>query len=189
MQKRRIGVIVGSLRKESFNLKMAKALELIAPASFSMELVDIGRLALYNQDLDEPAVPPVAWSDFRETMRRFDAVLFITPEYNRSIPGVLKNAIDIGSRPYGKSIWNGKPAAVISVSPGALGAFGANHILRQSLVFLNMPAMPAPEAYISNASQLFDTAGSLTNQGTAEYMTKFLEAFSAWIEANSPVRS
>ncbi len=182
MSKKSIAVIVGSLRKESFNLKMAKAMIDIAPASYPMELVDIGRLALYNQDLEDN--PLAQWTEFRETMKRFDAVLFVTPEYNRSIPGPLKNAIDVGSRPYGKSIWNGLPAAVVSVSPGQLGAFGANHILRQSLVFLNMPAMPAPEAYISNASQLFGPDGSLTNPGTVEYMTKFMNAFLLWIEAN-----
>ncbi len=183
MTKRKAGVIVGSLRKESFNLKMAKALMSIASSSLSMELVDISRLPLYNQDFDNNA--PVEWSEFRETMKRFDAVLFVTPEYNRSIPGALKNAIDVGSRPYGKSIWNGLPAAIVSVSPGQLGAFGANHILRQSLVFLNMPAMPAPEAYISNASQLFGPNGSLTNSETINFIKKFIDAFVSWIEANT----
>jgi chromate reductase, NAD(P)H dehydrogenase (quinone) len=187
MSKRKIGVIVGSLRKESFSLKMAKAIMGIAPASLSMELVDIGLLPLYNQDLEDAI--PVQWMEFRETMKKFDAVLFVTPEYNRSIPGVLKNAIDVGSRPYGKSTWNGLPAAIVSVSPGLLGAFGANHILRQSLVFLNMPTMPSPEAYISNATQLFSADGSLTNSGTIEYMMKFMDAFLIWIEANSPKKA
>jgi chromate reductase len=111
-------------------------------------------------------------------------VLFLTPEYNRSVPGVLKNAIDVGSRPYGKSAWNGKPGAVISVTSGALGAFGANHHLRQSLVFLNVPAMPQPEAYIGNAASLFDDKGTLTNDSTRSFLQKFLQAFAQWIERN-----
>jgi len=184
MPKRKIAVIVGSLRKDSFNLKMADALMGLAPPTLSMQTVDIGQLPLYNQDLEDEEKPPVQWIEFREAMKNFDAVLFITPEYNRSIPGALKNAIDVGSRPYGKSIWNGLPAAVISVTPGLLGAFGANHILRQSLVFLNMPTMPSPEAYISNASTLFNPDGSLNNSALIEYMTKFMEAFAAWIDAN-----
>lgn len=109
-------------------------------------------------------------------------MLFVTPEYNRSVPAVLKNAIDVGSRPYGKSVWDGKPGAVVSVSPGAIGAFGANHHLRQSLVFLNVPAMPQPEAYVGGADKLFDSEGKLTNPGTRDFLTKYLEAFAAWIE-------
>ena len=112
-------------------------------------------------------------------------VLFVTPEYNRSVPGVLKNAIDVGSRPYGKSAWDGKPGAVVSVSPGAIGGFGANHHLRQSLVFLNMPAMQQPEAYIGGADKLFDASGKLTNDGTREFLQKFMAAFAAWIAINS----
>src|SRR5690242_19283047 len=109
---------------------------------------------MYNQDLD--ASPPKEWVDFKNRLSSFDGVIFVTPEYNRSIPGVLKNAIDVASRPYGKSAWDGKPAAVISVSPGSIGGFGANHHLRQSLVFINMPVMQQPEAYIGGASKIFD---------------------------------
>ena len=109
-------------------------------------------------------------------------MLFVTPEYNRSVPGVLKNAIDVASRPYGKSAWDGKPAAVVSVSPGAIGAFGANHHLRQSLVFLNMPTLQQPEAYIGQAATLFDAGGKFANEQTREFATKFLNAFAAWIE-------
>jgi chromate reductase len=108
----------------------------------------------------------------------------VTPEYNRSMPGVLKNAIDIASRPYGKNAWNGKPGAVISVSPGAIGGFGANHHLRQSLVFLNVPALQQPEAYIGNAAKLFDESGKLTDDSTRDFLQKFLQAFAQWIERN-----
>jgi chromate reductase len=123
---------------------------------------------------------------FKEDLAAADAVLFVTPEFNRSVPGALKNAIDVGSRPYGKSAWSGKPGAIISVSPGAIGGFGANHHLRQSLVFLNVPAMPQPEAYIGNAAALFDDKGALTNESTREFMRKFLQAFAQWIERNAP---
>ncbi|MGA2142397.1 MAG: NAD(P)H-dependent oxidoreductase [Brevinematales bacterium] len=186
MAKRKVAVIVGSLRKGSFNLKMARALMKISSPYFSTELLEIGQLPLYDQDLDEEgASTPVQWTEFRQKLKNFEAVLFVTPEYNRSIPGALKNAIDVGSRPYGKSAWKGLPAAVVSVSPGLLGAFGANHILRQSLVFLNMPTMPSPEAYISSVSQLFGEDGSLTNTGTIDFMTAFMGAFASWVDANS----
>jgi chromate reductase len=112
-------------------------------------------------------------------------VLFVTPEYNRSIPAPLKNAIDVGSRPYGQSAWDKKPCAVVSVSPGAIGAFGANHHLRQSFVFLNMPAMPQPEAYIGGADKLFDTSGKIANDGTRGFLTKFMEAYAAWVEKHA----
>ena len=139
MTQKKIAVFVGSLRKESFNRKMAKALIGLAPESLQLEIVEIGGLPLYDQDLDDEGRPPSAWTAFREQVKSFDGFLFVTPEYNRSVPAVLKNALDVGSRPYGKSIWGGKPGAVMSVSPGAIGGFGANHHLRQSLVFLNVP--------------------------------------------------
>ena len=183
MAQKKIAVFVGSLRKESFNRKMAKALIKVSPASLKLEIVEIGGLPLYNQDFDDS--PPSAYTQFRESLREFDAVLFVTPEYNRSIPAVLKNAIDVGSRPYGQSVWNGKPGAVVSVSVGAIGGFGANHHLRQSLVFLNVPTMPQPEAYIGNADKLFDEKGNLTNDSTREFITKFMQAFAAWIVRNT----
>jgi len=180
---RNVAVFVGSLRKESFNRKLAKALIAMAPEPLKLEIVEIGNLPLYNQDDD--ANPPAASAAFKQRVQQADAVLFITPEYNRSVPGVLKNAIDIASRPYGKSAWSGKPGGVISVSPGPIGAFGANHALRQSLVFLNVPAMQQPEAYIGNAAGLFDDKGTLTNESTKEFMNKYLVAFAKWIEANT----
>jgi chromate reductase len=177
---RSVAVFVGSLRKESLNRKMANALIAMAPPSLKMEIVEIGQLPLYSADYE--ANPPQVVRDFKQRVESFDAVLFVTPEYNRSVPGVLKNAIDVGSRPYGKSSWNGKPGAVISVSPGAIGAYGANHALRQSLVFLNVPAMQQPEAYIGNAASLFDDKGALVNESCRELIQKFLQAFAQWIE-------
>lgn len=178
-----VAVLVGSLRRESFNRKMANALLGMAPPSLALEIVEIRNLPLYNQDDD--ANPPAASAAFKDRIQHADAVVFVTPEYNRSVPGVLKNAIDVASRPYGKSAWNGKPAAVISVSPGAIGAFGANHHLRQSLVFLNMPALQQPEAYIGGAAGLFDEHGKLVNDSTRDFLKKFLDAFAAWIEHNA----
>lgn len=186
MSKKDIAVIVGSLRKESFNRKMANALIKLSPDSLTLEIIEIGGLPPYNQDLDDN--PPAVWTEFRERIKKFDGVLFVTPEYNRSVPGVLKNAIDVGSRPYGKSAWAGKPSAVVSVSPGAIGGFGANHHLRQSMVFLDMPAMQQPEAYIGHAADLFDENGDLANDSTREFAAKFMKAFAAWVETNTSNR-
>ena len=179
---RKVAVIIGSLRKDSLNRKMANALVTLAPAPLQLAIVEIGSLPLYNSDDD--ANPEPAISDFRQRIAESDALLFVTPEYNRSVPGVLKNALDVGSRPYGKSAWNGKPAAIVSVSPGAMGAFGANHHLRQSFVFLNVPAMTQPEAYIGNAASLFDDKGALINESTRAFMQKFMQSFAQWIERN-----
>ena len=183
MKNKKIAVLVGSLRKESFNRKMAKNLITMAPENLKLEIIEIGNLQMYNQDLDE--APPAEWTEFRKREKSFDAFLFVTPEYNRSVPGVLKNALDVASRPYGKNAWDGKPAAVVSVSPGAAGAFGANHHLRQSLVFLNMPAMPSPEAYIGGASKLFDESDKITVDSTRDYMKTFMQAFAKWVEKNT----
>jgi chromate reductase len=182
---KKIAVFVGSLRKESFNRKMARVLTTLAPESLALEIIEIGGLPLYNQDYDDEGKPLAAWTEFRGRVKSFDGVLFVTPEYNRSVPGVLKNAIDVGSRPYGQSVWEGKPGAVISVSPGAIGGFGANHHLRQSLVFLNVPAMQQPEVYIGGAAKLFDANGNITNETTRELLIKFMNAFAAWVAKNS----
>ena len=183
MKQKKIAVLVGSLRKDSYNLKMAKALATVAPDSLKFEFLQIGGLPLYNQDLEDN--PPSAWIAFRESLMGVDGVLFVTPEYNRSVPAVLKNAIDVGSRPYGKSMWSGKPGAVVSVSPGAIGGFGANHHLRQSLVFLNVPTLQQPEAYIGNAVSLFDESGNFANSSIKDFATSFMQAFAAWVETNS----
>jgi len=181
---RTIAVLVGSLRKDSLNRRMAHAALALAPAGFTGSIVEIGALPHYNADLDNDA-PPAEWTAFRQKVKAADGVLFVTPEFNRSVPGALKNAIDVGSRPYGKSVWSGKPAAVISVSPGALGAFGANHHLRQSFVFLDMPAMQQPEAYIGNAAALFDEQGALANDSTRAFLAKYMQAFAAWVERHA----
>jgi chromate reductase, NAD(P)H dehydrogenase (quinone) len=185
MTQKKIAVFVGSLRKESFNRKMAKVLTALAPESLKLEIIEISGLPLYDQDYDDEGKPPSAWTAFRERVKSFDGLLFVTPEYNRSVPGVLKNAIDVGSRPYGQSVWAGKPGAVVSVSPGAIGGFGANHHLRQSLVFLDVPAMQQPEAYIGGAAKLFDADGRITNETTREFLIKFMDAFAAWVGKNS----
>lgn len=179
MKKFKIAVFVGSLRKESYNLKTAKALIALAPQSLSLELVSIGELPLFNEDLE--ATPPNEWKVFREQITAADGVLFLTPEYNRSVPAVLKNAIDVGSRPYGQNAWDGKPGAVVSVSISSLGGFGANHHLRQSLVYLNVPTMAQPEAYIGGAAALFDDNGNLTNESTREFLKSFMVAFEKWV--------
>jgi chromate reductase, NAD(P)H dehydrogenase (quinone) len=184
---RDVVVLVGSLRKASLNRKVAHALREIAAGTLALDEVPIGDLPLYNEDLE--AAPPDAWIRFRDRVRRADAVLFVTPEYNRSVPGVLKNAIDVGSRPYGKSVFSRKPAAIVSVTGGALGAFGANHHLRQSLVFLDMPALQQPEMYIGGAPKLFDPEGRLTNDDTRALLKKFVDAFAAWIEKTTSLPS
>jgi len=175
-----VAVLIGSLRKDSLNRKMANALAALAPAGLALKEVPIRDLPLYDADLEGERAP-AAWTAFRQAVQAADAVLFVTPEYNRSVPGGLKNAIDVGSRPSGASIWKGKPAAVVSVSPGALGGFGANHHLRQSFVFLDLLPMQQPEAYIGNGAQLFGEDGAIVVPATRAYMEKFLEAFARWI--------
>ena len=155
----------------------------MAPPTLKLEIVEIGQLPHYNQDFDPN--PPKEVTEIKQRIAKCDAVLFVTPEYNRSVPGVLKNAIDCASRPYGKSAWDGKPCAVMSVSPGPIGCFGANHHLRQSLVFLNMPAMQQPEAYVGGATKLFDDKGNLSTEETREFVNKFLKAFAQWVERNA----
>ncbi len=182
---RNVAVLVGSLRKESFNRKLANAVIGMAPETLRLAIHDIGALPLYNQDL-ETATPPAEWKAFRDGIRGADALLFVTPEYNRSMPGALKNAIDVGSRPMGHSIWSGKPGGVISLTQGALGAFGANHALRQSLVAVNVAAMAQPEMYIGNAAKHFDDKGTLIDDSVRELLQKFLKAFAQWIDNNAP---
>ena len=177
---RKIAVIVGSLRKESFSRKLAKAITATAPDNLTFDFVDIGQLQHFNQDLE--ATPSAEWTAFREQVKAADAVLFVTPEYNRGMPGVLKNAIDVGSRPYGSSVWKGRPAAVVSNSPGAIGGFGAYHQLRQSLVFLDMPTLNQPETYVGNVATLFDAGGEPVNESTREFLTAFGQTFANWIE-------
>jgi chromate reductase, NAD(P)H dehydrogenase (quinone) len=180
MRDKTIAVFVGSIRRESYNRLMAQTLMKVAPSSLRLEIVEIGALSMYCQDLDEQ--PPMMWTELRGRVRKADGVLFVTPEYNRSVPGVLKNAIDILSRPYGQNAFDGKPGAVMSVSVGAIGGFGANHHLRQTLMYLNVPVLQQPEAYIGHAAELFDGRGNLVNESTREHVTKFMLAYAAWVE-------
>ncbi len=181
MPQRNVAVLVGSLRKASYNRKMALALATLAPETLKLGIVEIGDLALYNEDREVADVPK-PWIDFRSAVRAADAVMFVTPEYNRSVPGGLKNAIDVGSRPYGQSVWSRKPCAVVSVSPGGIGGFGANHHLRQSLVFLDMPVLQQPEAYVGGAATLFAEDGSIASDGTRKFLTGLMASFSDLIE-------
>ncbi|MEA2773704.1 MAG: hypothetical protein QOD93_6666 [Acetobacteraceae bacterium] len=176
-------VLVGSLRKASFSGMLANALMSLAPSSMESEVVEIGQLPFYNQDLERLIDPPPApWTAFRQRVKAADAVLFVTPEYNRSVPAVLKNALDVGSRPYGSSVWDRKPGAIVSGSPGAIGAFGANHHLRQSLLFLNVPTMQQPEAYVGHAHKIFDEHGKLINDDSRKFLQAFMQAFANWVE-------
>ena len=179
----RIACLVGSLRTDSYNRRLARAIERVAGDRLAVTHCELGELPLYNQDDD--AAPPPPSAAFKQRIAAADAVLFITPEYNRSVPGVLKNAIDIASRPYGQSAFDGKPAGVITLSPGTIGGFGANHHLRQSLVFLNMPVLQQPEAYLGGAGDLFDERGAVKTPESKQFLEKFLAAFAAWVERNA----
>ena len=184
---RDVAVVVGSLRKASFSRRLALAMAELAPASLKLQIVEIGDLPLFNQDHEADPVPAVA--EFKRRIAAADAVLFVTPEYNRSVPGVLKNALDVASRPYGQSAWNGKPGAVVSNSPGAISGFGANHHLRQSLVFLNVPTRAQPEAYIGKVDKMLGADGKLTDASTRAFLQNFLEKFAEWIDRNPAPRS
>ena len=177
-----VAVLVGSLRAGSYNLSVAKSLQAIAPAGMKLEIVPIGDLPLYNPDLDEGA-PPAAWTSFRKAIAAKQAVIFVTPEYNRSVPAAVKNALDVGSRPYGHSVWGGKPAGVISASLGNSSGFGANHHLRQSLVFLDMPTLQQPEAYLAQVQNMLDENGGLKSD-TAKFLAGFLEKFAGFAAKN-----
>jgi chromate reductase len=186
MSAKKIAVVIGSLRKDSLNRKFAHEVIALAPPSLAFEIVEIGELAIYNEDLEaHGATAPQAWTQFRERVKDVDGVLFFTPEYNRSTTAALKNALDVGSRPYGSSVWSGKPAAIVSVSPGATGAFGANHHLRQSMVFLDMPLLQQPEAYIGGAANLLGPDGKLNNDSTKQFLKKFIDTYATWVETNA----
>ena len=177
----KVGVLCGSLRKASFSRCVAVSVMGMLPEWMDAELMDLSQLPIFNQDLDD-AEPPEAYRAFREEARAMQAFLFVTPEYNRSVPAVLKNALDVGSRPMTESVWSGKPGGVISVSPGAIGGFGANHHLRQSLSFLNVYMMQQPECYLGNITACLDEKGLITNAGTREFLEKYAEAFAAWVK-------
>ena len=180
-----VAVIVGSLRDASLSRKAALALARLAPAHLALRIVEIGDLPLYDEDR-EGEQAPAEWQRFRKEVAAADAVLFVTPEYNRSVPGGLKNAIDVGSRPYGQAVWSGKPAAILSTSMGALGGFGANHHLRQMLTFFDMPVLQQPEAYVGNTATLFDAEGHLVNEQTEAFFKAFVDAFGGLVERTIP---
>ena len=183
MTTHKIAILVGSLRKDSINRKVARSICALRGENLDCRIVEIGDLPLYNQDYDSAPEQPEQYVRFRDEMCAADGVLFVTPEYNRSVPGVLKNAIDIGSRPYGQSVFDKKPAAIVTASPGSIGGFGANHHLRQSCVFLNMPVMAQPEAYLANVSEdNFDTDGSLKDGPFKDVVTKLAHAFHDWVD-------
>jgi len=177
---KKIGFIVGSLREGSFNKLVAKKFASLLPEGFEASFIEIGNLPFYNEDLEVEGKIPAEWTAFREALSAVDGVFFFTPEYNRSVPAALKNALDVGSRPYGASSWGGKPALVVSVSPGAIAGFGANHHLRQSLVFLDMPTLQQPEAYIGGITNLIDENNEI-NPDTVSFfetiITKYIELF------------
>jgi len=179
----KIAILVGSLRDGSINRRIARSICAIRSDNLDCSMVDIGDLPLYNQDYDALAEQPAPYTRFREQIAAADGILFCTPEYNRGVPGVLKNAVDVGSRPYGSSVWNGKPAAIVSASPGSIGGFGANHQLRQSCVFLNMPVMQQPEAYLGNVTdESFGEDGCLKDGPLKEFVEKIAHAFHDWVD-------
>jgi chromate reductase len=179
----KIAIIVGSLREGSLNRKMARSICAIRGDNLDCSMVEIGDLPLYNQDYDALPQQPQAYVRFRDQVRSADGVLFVSPEYNRGIPGVLKNAIDVGSRPYGQSVWDRKPAAIVTVSPGAIGGFGSNHQIRQSCVFLNMPVMQQPEAYLGHVTDdSYDENGQLKEGQLKGLVTKLAHAFHDWVD-------
>ena len=179
----KIAILVGSLRRESLNRKVARSICAIRGDNLDCTMVEIGDLPLYNQDYDGLPQQPEQYVRFRDQIRPVDGVLFVSPEYNRGVPGVLKNAIDVGSRPYGQSVWNGKPAAIVTVSPGSIGGFGSNHQIRQAAVFLNMPVMQQPEAYLGHVTDdSFDADGCLKDGPLKDLVTKLAHAFHDWVD-------
>ena len=178
-----IVVIAGSLRKESFTLKIAKALAQLAPDALKLEVVTLHGISFFNQDLE--SAPPADWVGFREKLQKSDGVLFVTAEYNRSIPGVLKNAIDVGSRPYGKSSFLGKPIGIVSNSPGVLGGVNAAMNLKQLLPGITGPIMGQPEIYLVGVGDAFDGQGNLTKEPMQKVMKQFIDAYAAWVDKHN----
>ena len=183
----KIAIIVGSLREGSINRKVARSICALRNDTLDCSMVEIGDLPLYNQDLDPS--PPEQWVRFRKQIAEADGVLFCSPEYNRGIPGVLKNAIDIGSRPYGQSVFDKKPAAIVTASPGSIGGFGSNHQIRQAAVFLNMPVMQQPEAYLGHVTDdSFEADGKLKEGPLKGLIASLAHAFHDWVDMISRSR-
>jgi chromate reductase len=175
-----IVVIVGSLRKDSFTLKIANALAKLAPASLKLDVVTLNGISFFNQDLE--ATPPADWTAFREKIQKSDGVIFVTPEYNRAIPGVLKNAIDVASRPYGKSSFIGKPTGIISNSPGPLGGVSAAKTLQNVLPGITGPILGQPEIYLNGVGDAFDDKGELTKDSLKTVLKQYIDAYAAFVE-------
>jgi chromate reductase len=182
MSEKKIGLFVGSLRKGSYSRVLARFIEGLSSEGYRYEIVEIGDLPIYNQDFDDHGPVPDAYTRFREAVKPLDGFIFITPEYNRSVPAVLKNALDVGSRPYGHSVWAAKPGAIISNSPGIYGGFGANHHLRQSLVFLNVFPMQQPESYLAKINSFINEEGEITTDSLKDSLVSFVGAFEKWVK-------
>jgi chromate reductase len=180
---KRIAVLVGSLRQGSFNRKLALQLKAIAPAGLQLDIVEIGDLPLFNQDLE--ATPPADWVAFREKLQKSNGTLFVTPEYNRSISGLLKNAIDVGSRPYGKSSFNGKPTGIVSNSPGPLGGVSAAKHLQNILPGICGPILQQPEIYLNGVGDAFDDKGELIKESLQKVLKQYIDAFAAHVEKHN----
>lgn len=178
---KKVGVLVGSLRRDSYTLKLARALMRVVPPSLQMTQLQIGDMPHYNEDLDTDS-PPESWVRFRGEMRSQDAVLIVSPEYNRSLPSALKNALDVGSRPYGSSVWAGKAGAVATISPSGIGGALSNHAIRQAVVFLGLPLMQQPEMYIGDVYNVFDKEGAIVKEGTEKFLTDCMASFAGWLE-------
>lgn len=179
MESKKVAVVIGSLRKESFNRKIAKELIRLSPENLSLEIVEIKDLTFFSEDIEND--PPQSWKDFKQKIADSDAILFVSPEYNRTIPGVLKNAMEIGARPPKQNSWKGKPGAVVTVSPGAIGGLGANLTIRNAALSLNIPMMHQPEAFIGQIKDKLLEDGVTVNEKTEKFLRDFLEAFEKWI--------
>lgn len=179
---KKIGIFVGSLRKGAFSKSIADYITSITPEGYEIREVEFSNLPMYNPDLDDAGEKPAQWIKFRNEVKDLDGFLFITPEYNRSVPAVLKNALDVGSRPYGESVWDGKPGGIISVSPGAYGAFGANHHLRQVMVFLNVLMLQQPEAYLGDIMSALDEDGNISDDRTKKFLQDYVGALVKWVD-------
>ena len=175
-----VAVVVGSLRKQSFSLRIAQALAKLAPASLKLNIVTLEGLSFFNQDME--ATPPADWVKFRETIKASDAVLFVSPEYNRATSGVLKNAIDVGSRPYAKSSFLGKPVGIVSSSPGPQGGVSASLDLKRILPGIVGPILQQPEIYLNHIGDAFDEQGEIVKDGLQPVMQAYIDAFAAWVE-------
>lgn len=181
MADKQIGILIGSLRRESYCRAIANYIMSVAPTGLSIKEIPLGELSMFNQDYDDDGTTPTAWKVFREEIRQLDGVLFITPEYNRSMPAVLKNALDIASRPYGQSVWAGKAGGIISVSPGHVGGFGANQHLRQPMGFLDIRLMQQPEAYVCDVTTALDDKNNVVKESTQQSLQNYLQAFKKWV--------